>query len=59
MSNQAAWDAIEMTNDPRSIVDSLIAEHGLDGVIQVAMQMTATVNDNYVLSVMRDVKRLL
>ena len=59
MSDRAAWDAIEMTYDPRSIMDSLIAEHGLDGAIQVAMQMTATVNDNYALSVLRDVKRLL
>ena len=51
-----------MTNDPRSIVDSLIAEHGLDGAIQVAMQGTATAHDagdNYALSVWRDVKRLL
>jgi hypothetical protein len=48
-----------MTNDPRSIVDSLIAEHGLDGAIQVAMQKTATASDNYALSVWRDVKRLL
>ncbi len=49
----------KMTNDPRSIVDSLIEEHGLDGAIQVAMQMTATARDNYALSVWRDVKRLL
>ncbi len=63
MSDRAAWDAIEMTNkmtnDPRSIVDSLIEEHGLDGAIQVAMQMTATASDNFELSVWRDVKRLL
>ncbi len=48
-----------MTNDPRSIADSLIEEHGLDGAIQVAMQMTATASDNFELSVWRDVKRLL
>ena len=63
MSDRAAWDAIvltnKMTNDPRSIVDSLIEEHGLDGAIQVAMQKTATASDNFELSVWRDVKRLL
>ncbi len=48
-----------MTNDPRSIADELIEKHGLDGAIQVAMQRTATVGDNYALSVWRDVKRLL
>ena len=48
-----------MTNDPRSIVDSLIEEHGLDGAIQAAMQKTATASDNFELSVWRDVKRLL
>ncbi len=48
-----------MTNDPRSIADSLIEKHGLDGAIQVATQKTATAGDNYALSVWRDVKRLL
>ena len=48
-----------MTNDPRTIADGLVEEHGLDGAIQVAMQWTATVGDNYTLSVWRDVKRLL
>ena len=46
-------------NDPRSIADSLIEEHGLEGAIQVAMRWTATVGDNYTLSILRDVKRLL
>ncbi len=60
---RVVWNAIEMTNeltdDPRLIVGSLIAEHGLDGAIQVAMQKTATASDNFELSVWRDVKRLL
>ncbi len=36
-----------MTNDPRSIADSLIEEHGLDGAIEVAPQRTATAGDSY------------
>ncbi len=49
----------ELTDDPRLIVGRLIAEHGLDGAIQVAMQKTATASDDFELSVWRDVKRLL
>ncbi len=48
-----------MTDDLRLIVGRLIAEHGLDGAVKVAMQMTATASDNFELSVWRDVKRLL
>ena len=58
-AERVVWLAIEMTDDPRSIADDLVEEHGLDGAIQVAMQRTATVGDNYALSVWRDVKRLL
>ncbi len=50
---------INVRDDPRANADSLIEEHGLDGAIQEAMQMTVAESDNYELSVWRDVKRLL
>ena len=50
---------MELTSDPRTIMDSLIEEHGLDGAIQVAMRKTVAVVDSFELSVWRDVKRIL
>ena len=46
-------------DDPNEIADGLIEQHGLDGAIQVAMGNTAAADDNYVLSVWREVKAIL
>jgi hypothetical protein len=51
-----------MTNDPNIIADQMTQEYGLDGAIQAALEATqASLNaqDNYSLSVWREVKRVL
>ena len=46
-------------DDPNEIADDLIQQYGLDDAIKVAMESAATANDNYVLSVWREVKVIL
>jgi hypothetical protein len=49
-----------MTDEnPHDIADNLIAQHGLDDAIQIAMRGTASAADNYALSVWREVKLIL
>ena len=51
-----------MNDDPNEITASLVAQHGLEGAKQVALDgvMEAQrAGDNYRLSIWRDVRRLL
>lgn len=46
-------------DDPNEIADDLIQQHGLDGALSVAISSAAAANDNYALSVWREVKGIL
>ncbi len=51
-----------MNDDPNKIAASLVAEHGLEAAMQVALDGvmdTQRTGDNYRLSIWRDVRRLL
>ncbi|MBT3558126.1 MAG: hypothetical protein HN644_01230 [Rhodospirillales bacterium] len=51
-----------MKDDPKEIAEHLIAEHGLDGVMDVVMSGITEAHgqgDMYRLSVWRDVRRVL
>ncbi len=51
-----------MPDDPKQIANDLIREHGLNDALTRAMAETATAHheqDNYALSVWREVKRIL
>ncbi len=53
------YDSTMIHDDPNEIAEYLIVQHGLDGAITVALESAATAKDNYVLSVWREVKRVL
>jgi hypothetical protein len=46
-------------DDPNEIADDFIQQHGLDGALCVAINNATAANDNYVLSVWREVKGIL
>ncbi len=49
-------------DDPRKIAEHLVAEHGFDGAVKMAVAGTTEAqrdDDNYGLSVWREVKRIL
>ena len=51
-----------MPDDPHELANSLVQEHGLDGALDRAVAETTTANqrqDNYTLSIWREVKRIL
>jgi hypothetical protein len=51
-----------MNNDPQTIAEFLIREHGVDGAYQAALKGATDAqrdNDNYRLSVWREVKRII
>jgi len=46
-------------DDPKEIASDLIQQHGLDGALGIAILSAAAANDNYTLSVWREVKAIL
>lgn len=46
-------------DDPHQIADDLIQQHGLDGALSIAINSATVANDNYALSVWREVKGIL
>ncbi len=52
----------DLRDDPSAIAEHLVQEHGLEGALVLATEGTTAAqerDDNYGLSVWRDVKRLL
>lgn len=46
-------------DNPKDTADYLVQEYGLDEAIKVAMESTTTADNNYDLSVWREVKAIL
>lgn len=46
-------------DDPDTIADYLIQEHGLNEATRIAVENSASATDNYELSVWREVKTIL
>ena len=53
------YDTPMTHDDPNQIADDLTQQHGLNGALSAAIRSAAAANDNYVLSVWREVKGIL